>query len=370
MSSDSRPSATSPPVETTFTIRTFRDALREVMREALARHPHVVILGQGVADHKGTFGSTLGLADEFGSARIIDTPLAEEGMTGIAVGAALNGLYPIQTHIRVDFLLLALNQILNMAAKYRYMFGGSFEVPMLIRAVIGRSWGQGAQHSQSIQSLLAHIPGLVVLMPASAQSVLDDYPRIISGHRGPVVSLEHRLLYDLQFRVDERRAPRDPLLGSRVARRGRDLTVVATSIMVLEALRASEHLQREGGIDCEVIDLHCPSHPDATLIVESVARTGRLLVADTSWPGYGVCAEVCRLVAERSPEALRAPVVSVGLAPTPCPTAKSLEDLFYPNLRELADAMAALATGRRDHGVPLPDERSMADVYRRFKGPF
>jgi pyruvate dehydrogenase E1 component beta subunit len=250
------------------------------------------------------------------------------------------------------------------------MYGGSFEVPTLIRAVIGRSWGQGAQHSQSIQSMLAHVPGLVVLMPASAQSILDDYPRIVAGHRGPVVSLEHRLLYDLQFHVEKGREPRDSVLGSRIARRGRDLTVVATSIMVLEALRAAEHLEREAGIDCEVVDFHCPSHPDAALIVESVRRTGRLLVADTSWPGYGVCAEVCRLVVERAPESLRAPVVSVGLAPTPCPTAKALEDLFYPSLRTLTDAMATLATGRRDHGVSLPDERSMADVYRRFKGPF
>jgi pyruvate dehydrogenase E1 component beta subunit len=370
MSSDRPTSATPRPAEATANVLTFGGAIREVMREALSRHPHVVILGQGVADHKGTFGSTLGMADEFGTARVIDTPLAEEGMTGIAIGAALNGLYPIQVHIRVDFLLLALNQIVNIAAKYRYMYGGVFEVPTLIRAVIGRSWGQGAQHSQSIQSMLAHVPGLVVLMPASAQSILDDYPRVVAGHRGPVVSLEHRLLYDLQFRVNKSQEPRDPVLGSRVARRGRDLTVVATSIMVLEALRAADHLEREAGIDCEVVDFHCPSHPDAALIVESVRRTGRLLVADTSWPGYGVCAEVCRLVVERAPESLRAPVVSVGLAPTPCPTAKALEDLFYPSLRTLTDAMAALATGRRDHGVSLPDERSMADVYRRFKGPF
>ena len=137
----------------------YRQALHHTMRAALQCEPKVIIIGQGVDDHKGIFGSTTGLAHEFGSHRVFDTPLAEEGMTGIAIGAALNGLYPIQTHIRVDFVLLAMNQIINLAAKYKYMFGGRFEVPLLIRMVIGRSWGQGAQHSQSLQSLFAHIPG-------------------------------------------------------------------------------------------------------------------------------------------------------------------------------------------------------------------
>ena len=133
-------------------------------------------LGQGVDDHKGIFGSTIGLADDFGADRVFDTPLAEEGMTGIAIGAALNGLYPIQTHIRADFALLAMNQIVNLAAKYRYMFGGRFEVPMMIRMIVGRSWGQGAQHSQSLQSLFAHVPGLVVIMPSTAESILVVLP--------------------------------------------------------------------------------------------------------------------------------------------------------------------------------------------------
>ena len=350
---------------------TYREALFQAMHDALDKNPDVIIVGQGVDDHLGIFGSTLGLAQEFGSERVFDTPLAEEGMTGIAIGAALNGLYPIHIHMRVDFALLAMNQIINLAAKYRYMFGGRFEVPMLIRMVIGRSWGQGAQHSQSLQSLFAHIPGLTVIMPASAQSVLETYPYIISNYRGPVIAIEHRLLYDLKFRMDgvPKVANGSPL-KSRKVRSGRDVTIVSTSIMVMEALRAADHLASESDIECEIIDLHCVSHPDTAMIQESVGRTGRLLVVDTSWQAYGVCAEVCRIVCENAPSSLKAPVVTLGMQPAPCPTAKSLEDLYYPNLTTLTDAIARLATGQRDHGIPLPDEHSFADVYKRFKGPF
>jgi len=351
-------------------IKSYRQALYEAMHDALARRDDTFILGQGVDDHKGTFGTTLGLAERFGSQRCFDTPLAEEAVLGICVGAALNGQYPINTHIRADFLLLAMNQLINLAAKYRYMFGGRFEVPMLIRAVVGRSWGQGAQHSQSLQSLLAHIPGLTVIMPSSALAVRDCYPWLIEHHRGPVVSIEHRLLYDLEFADDQHATWSGPSpLTSRLERRGTDITIVATSIMVLEARRAADWLARHG-IECEIIDLNCVSHPDSELIVESVARTGRLLVADTSWVAYGVCAEVMRIICERDPRLLKAPARSLGMQPAPCPTAKALEDMYYPSLRDVVDTAAALVRGTSGHGVPLPDERSMADVYKRFRGPF
>ena len=363
--------ASGPRAEAGTEIMSYRDALHWAMQDALQRHDSVLILGQGVDDHKGIFGSTAGLSQTFGADRVMDTPLAEEGMTGVAIGAALNGLYPIQTHIRADFSLLAMNQIINLAAKYKYMFGGRFDVPMLIRMIVGRSWGQGAQHSQSLQSLFAHIPGLQVVMPSSSQSILDTYPAVIDHYRGPVISFEHRLMYDLQFYVAPltTRQNTEPF-GSRLVRSGKEVTIVATSIMVLEAMRAAEHLALVSDIQCEVIDLHCVSSPDWDLIMHSVEKTGRLVVADTSWREYGVCAEVCRAVAERNPGCLKAPVVTLGMQPAPCPTAKCLEDLFYPDLRQLVDALAVLVTGKESHGLPLPDTQSMADVYKRFKGPF
>jgi len=345
----------------------YREALVAAMRSALTDHDHTFIIGQGVADFKGLFGTTTGLCEQYPD-RVIEAPLAEDSVAGICMGAALNGMYPINTHIRADFGLLLFNQLINLAAKYRYMFGGLFEVPMMMRMIIGRSWGQGAQHSQSLQSLLAHIPGLVVVMPATPQSILASYRFAIEQHRGPVIMFEHRLMYELQFE-DGPPAPESPIFGSRLERVGDDVTVVATSVMVLEAKRAAQHLEKYG-VSVEVIDLHSISHPDHRMVLESLRKTGKLLVADTSWTAYGVAAEVNRLVNETDPHMLKAPSISLGMQPAPCPTAKVLEDFYYPDVRDLVDAIARLHTRKIDHGIPLPPKQSMRDYYKHFKGPF
>jgi len=357
-------------VATSTEITSYSSALWEVMDRAMRTNPNVLLLGQGVDDFKGIFGSTTGLAEAYGRERVMDMPLMEEGMTGIAVGAALNGVYPILSHIRSDFVLLSANQIINLIAKYKYMFGGLFSLPLMIRTVVGRSWGQGAQHSQSLQSLFAHIPGLTVVMPSSAETILDTYPYLIEQHRAPVITLEHRMLYSLDFEVnrDAVAAVKDPL-SSRLVRSGKDVTIVATSIMVLEARRAANWLLEHAGISVEIIDLHCLTNIDREMILASVAKTGRLLVLDTSWVGFGVAAEVCRIVAEHDPGALKVPVKTIGMAPAPCPTAKALEDLYYPNLATVVDAAARLVRGA-GHGVELPHERTMSDIYKKFRGPF
>jgi pyruvate dehydrogenase E1 component beta subunit len=346
---------------------TYRDGLALAMRRAMEESDNTLLIGQGVTDHKAIFGTTTDLFRDFPD-RVIETPLSEDAVTGICIGAALRGLYPINTHIRADFGLLAVNQLINIAAKYKYMFGGLFEVPMMVRMVIGRSWGQGAQHSQSLQSLFAHIPGLTVLMPSTPEAIVRSYDHAVRHHRGPVIVFEHRLMYDLDFQTDRHPAVTDPF-GSRLERAGRDVTIVATSIMVLEARRAAEYLQ-QFGIECEIIDLHCVSHPDHRMIIESVSKTGRLLVADTSWRPYGVSAEICRIIAERDPRLLQAPVVTLGMAPAPCPTAKALEDIYYPDLHVTIDAIAGLVRGTKQHDVPIPSHKSMSDFYKRFKGPF
>ncbi len=347
----------------------YRDALAESMHDALANHSNTVIFGQGVDDFKGTFGTTLGLAEKFGAHRVMDTPISEEGITGICVGAALNGLRPIHIHIRADFVFLALNQILNMAAKYKYMFGGHYNVPIFIRAVIGRSWGQGAQHSQSPQALFSHFPGLKVIMPSNAQSILESYRYLLSDYHGPVVSLEHRLMYDIQFDVDRANLRTgEQAIASYLAREGKDITIVATSIMVLEAVRVAKYLA-EYGIDCEIIDVNSTTDIDQQLLLQSLEKTGRLLVADTSWVSYGVAAEINRLVLEHNPHLLKVPSKSLGMAPTPCPTAKVMEDMYYPNLAQFAQAIIAMV-GASEGDIPLPNERSMSDVYKKFRGPF
>ena len=231
----------------------YRHALTRAMHDAMDLHPNTLIIGQGVTDFKGLFGTTSGLYELFPD-RVIETPLAEESIAGICIGASLNGMYPINTHIRADFSLLIFNQLINLAAKYRYMFGGLFELPMMFRLIVGRSWGQGAQHSQSIQSLLAHIPGLVVIMPSSPKAVIDSYKYAINVHRGPVVMLEHRLLYDIEFLPESNLVPH-PFFGSRLIRYGDHITIVATSVMLLEAKRAADYLL-EYGISIELSLIH------------------------------------------------------------------------------------------------------------------
>ncbi len=348
-------------------VLSYAGALLETMDGALGDHPNVFIMGQGVDDFKGIFGSTTGLAEKYGAARVFDVPLMEEGMTGVAIGASLVGDYPITTHIRADFSFLAMNQIINLAAKYKYMFGGIMACPMLIRVVVGRSWGQGAQHSQSPQSTFAHYPGLTVVMPSTSQAIVDMYPQIINRHPGPVVSIEHRLLYNLDFSVTDGAAPTP--LTSYVAREGNDVTVVATSVMVLEAMRAAQYVQEKAGIEAEVIDLNSISHPDWDLVAASVRKTGRLVIADTSWLEYGVAAEVCRQLVVRDPSILRQAPSMLGMAAAPCPTAKSLEDIYYPSQHETVDAILMQARGSK-HGIELPTERSMTEGYKRFRGPF
>jgi len=346
---------------------TYRQAIADAMSSAMAESDKTIILGQGVNDFKGLFGTTSGLAEKY-PGRVIETPLAEDSIAGICIGAALNGMYPINTHIRADFGLLIFNQVINLAAKYRYMFGGLFEVPMMIRLIIGRSWGQGAQHSQSLQSLLAHIPGLVVIMPSSPQSILESYEFAIKNYRGPVIMFEHRLMYELEFELKPTNLVK-PLFGSILEKTGKDVTVVATSVMVLEVKRAATFLEQQG-ISIEIIDLHSISHPDKNMIFESVKKTGKLVVADTSWSQFGVASEVNRIINEIDPGVLKSPVISMGMQPAPCPTAKSLEDLYYPDVHDLVNAIAELHFETRDHNVSLPKKESMTDFYKHFKGPF
>ena len=343
---------------------TYRAALEVAMNDAMDNNTNTLIIGQGVADFKGLFGTTGGLAKKYPT-RVIETPLAEDSIAGICIGAALNGMYPINTHIRADFGLLVFNQLVNLAAKYRYMFGGLFEVPMMMRMIIGRSWGQGAQHSQSLQSLLAHIPGLVVVMPASSRSIKASYEFAINNHKGPVVMLEHRLMYELEFEGEELKLE-NPLFGSILENEGTDVTVVATSVMVLEAKRAAKYLE-DYGISVEIIDLHSISHPDKEMILSSVRKTGKLLVADTSWAQYGVSAEISRIINESDPSLLKSPSISLGMQPAPCPTAKALEDLYYPDVHDLVNAISSLHFNNLNHSVPLPEKQSMTDYYKHFK---
>ena len=345
---------------------TYRSAISVALNEIMQENNSAVVMGQGVTDNIGIFGTTNTLLEKFGVDRVIEMPIMEEGMTGIAVGMALNGLYPIQTHIRVDFLLLAMNQIINTIAKYKYMYGGQFELPMLIRAIVGRSWGQGPQHSQSLQSLFAHIPGLKVVMPADSYSAYRVYKYAASNYRGPVLSIEHRFLYDMTFAESRNNLLSENVFGANIIEVGKDVTVVATSYMVQEAQLAAQWLKKNSDISCDIIDLNCVSEIDLPLILNSVKKTNRLIVADTSWKAYGVCAEICRGICENSPQYLVEPAITLGMQKSPCPTAHTLESSFYADMSDIVIAVRKL-TGKN---IPLPTKGEAKAMQKTFKGPF
>ena len=338
----------------------YGEALRRATEHVMATDPTTLVMGIGVDDHRAVFGTTKGLLARFGKQRVFDTPIAEGAMTGVAIGAALGGLKPIHIHIRTDFLYLAMDQLLNMAAKWRSMYGGTMSVPMVVRAVIGRSWGQGAQHSQSLQSLFAHVPGIKVGMPTTPADAQDLLLAAVADPN-PVLLIEHRLLYDLEGPV-ARPGRAGAFLRTVTRRAGRDLTIVANSYMAVEALKAAEFLATQG-VECEVVDPVTIVPLDDQPLFDSVRKTGRLLVVDTSWTNCGVSAELVARVSERAFEALKAPVRRLGMQPAPCPVSKPLENAFYPDAAAIASAALEML------GRAKPDLRAPA-LTSRFKGPF
>jgi pyruvate dehydrogenase E1 component beta subunit len=332
---------------------TYVQAIREALAQTLARRSEVFVMGLGVDDPTGVFGSTLNLHKEFGNERAFDLPLCEEGTAGFAHGAALVGMRPVVVHQRCDFLLLAMNQIVNHAAKWRYMFGERSKIPVVFRSVIGRGWGQGAQHSQSLQALFAHVPGLKVVMPVSpydakgllVQSILDD---------DPVILFEHRNLYGVEGEVPEEYYT-VPLGKGRICRTGKELTIVAFSQMVQEAEKASDLLEKEG-IGIEVIDPRCLFPLDEELILESVRKTGRLIVADTAWKTGGFSAEIAARVGHALFGKLKAPIERVTLPDRPTPSSAPLEKAYYPGADDLVRCARAML--RRDGGASGEDPRA------------
>ena len=341
----------------------FCEAINEAMQLEMARDPRVFVYGIGVPDHKKIFGSTLGLVEKFGSDRCFDTPLCEEAMTGFGLGAAISGLRPIHVHIRVDFLLLAMNQLVNMISAFSYSNKGKIGVPIVIRAIVGRGWGQGFQHSKSLHSYFAHIPGLKVVLPTTPRDAKGLLTSAIRDDN-PVIFIEHRWLYWATEHVPEGNFE-IPIGKSNRLREGCDLTIVSTSWMNVEAIKAAEILSRNG-VEIEVIDPRTIAPFDDTLIVESVNKTGYCIVADNDWINCGFSAEVAAIVSEKCFETLKAPVRRIGFAHTPCPTVRCLENEFYPN------AINIIRMVEKQLDID-PIDISGEEFYShesRFRGPF
>jgi pyruvate dehydrogenase E1 component beta subunit len=340
--------------------------LREGVWQEMERDPAVCVFGIDVDDHKAIQGSTAGLQKGFGIDRVFNTPLSEDAMTGVAIGAAMGGLRPVQVHIRMDFLMLCMNQLINIAAKAHYMYGGTVKVPLVVRSMIGKSWGQGAQHSQGLYAMFMHVPGLKVVAPSNAY---DAKGCIIAAIRddNPVIFVEHRLLYPTESYVPEE--PYTVEFGkARVCACGDDITIVGVSSMLLECLRARE-LLAERGISAEVIDPISLVPLDMETILESVVRTGRLLVVDNAWTNCGASAEILARVAE-SPALRRGfSMARMGFAATTCPPSPALEKEFYPNPAKIAIKCHALV--RPGEPAWSPDSLLATLPHQlQFKGPF
>lgn len=342
------------------------DALREAVDQELERDPDVFVFGLDVDDHKAIQGSTRGLLEKYGPERVFNTPLSEDAMTGVAIGAAMAGMRPIHVHIRNDFLMLCMNQLVNIAAKAHYMYGGKVTVPLVVRSMIGKSWGQGAQHSQALYSMFMHVPGLKVVTPSNAH---DAKGCMIAAIRddNPVIFVEHRLLYPTEAWVPE--APFAMEFGrARVCTRGDDATVVAISNMVPECLRAQE-LLKEVDLHIEVIDPISLVPLDAETILASALRTRRLVVIDNAWTCCGASAEIVARVLEMAGPRAGIEVLRIGFAPTTCPTSPWLEEHFYPNPSTIAQAINRLVRGPDATWQPDPEHARLA-YQAQFRGPF
>lgn len=312
------------------------EAEKETLINMLEKEPNVILMGQGINDDNGMFGITTGLAEKFGEDRVFDTPLAETGLTGVAVGAAMNGFKVLYMHNRPDFLFLAMDQIINHASKYCYMSGGQVNVPLVIWAVTGQGWGSAAQHSQNIHGILMQVPGLKIVMPTTPRDA-KGLLKAAMDEKNPVVFLEHRKLLD-QIGETEENEYSIPIGKGIIRREGTDVTVIGISAMAVEALKASEILAKEG-ISTEIIDLRTIKPYDKELILSSVKKTGRMVIADTSWFTGSVAKDISEFVYRETFGQLKSPIEIVALPDVPTPAAYVLEDMYYKNAEDICSAV-------------------------------
>jgi pyruvate/2-oxoglutarate/acetoin dehydrogenase E1 component len=311
---------------------TYAQALNEALREEMRADPRVFLMGEDIGHHGGIFRVTKDLIDEFGADRVRDTPISESGFVGLGIGAAMAGMRPVVELLFMDFALVAADQIVNQAAKLRYMAGGTVSVPIVIRAQQGGGRGNGAQHSQSFESWFAQVPGLIVVAPstpADAKGLLKSSIR----EGNPVMFIEHKLLYNTKGEVPENEYS-IPIGKAEIKRDGRDITIVSYSRTLSFALEAAEVLAQQG-IEAEVIDLRTIEPLDMETILESIKGTGRLLIVHESHSNCGLGAEIIARVGEQAPDSLTRPARRLGAKHVPIPVAEPLEDAVLPQTEDI-----------------------------------
>jgi len=309
-------------------------AIAEALSEEMARDENVFVIGEDVGGPGGAFGATKGLLETFGERRVKDTPISESAIVGLAIGAAAQGLRPVAEIMFVDFLTVCMDQIVNQMAKMRYMFGGVYKLPVVIRAPCGGGLNAGPQHSQCLESWFAHVPGLKVVMPATPYDVKGLLKTSIRDDN-PVLFIENKALYAMKGEIPEEEYL-IPIGKADVKREGKDVTVVATSRMVHQALEAAKSLSNEG-IEVEVIDLRTISPLDKETIFKSVEKTSKLVVTHEAVKAFGIGAEIAAMVCEEMIDCLDAPVLRVGAPFVPVPF--NLENFYLPNSGDVIKAV-------------------------------
>ncbi len=309
-------------------------AIAEALSEEMARDENVFVIGEDVGGPGGAFGATKGLLEKFGERRVKDTPISESAIVGLAIGAAAQGLRPVAEIMFMDFLTVCMDQIVNQMAKMRYMFGGIYKLPVVIRTPCGGGLNAGPQHSQCLESWFAHVPGLKVVMPATPYDVKGLLKASIRDDN-PVLFIENKALYALKGEIPEEEYL-IPIGKADVKRVGKDATVVATSRMVHQALEAAKTLSNEG-IDVEVIDLRTINPLDKEAIFKSVEKTSKLVIAHEAVKTFGIGAEIAAMVCEEMIDCLDAPVLRVGAPFVPVPF--NLEKFYLPNSEDVVKAV-------------------------------
>lgn len=334
-------------------------AINEALHQMMELDPSVFLIGQGVKSPWYVGNTAQGLLERFGERRVIDTPVSENAITGAAVGAAIVGMKPVVVHPRMDFMLYAFDPIINQAANWYYMNGGKASVPLVIWGIINRGGEQAAQHSQALHAMFAHVPGLKVVMPATPY---DAKGLMVSAIRdpNPVVYIDDRWLYRCEDEVPEEIYEIEIGKGM-ISRKGKDLTLVALSYMVQESMKAANHLEKEG-VDIELIDLRTAKPLDRGLVLESVKKTGRLVIADGGWKTCGLASEISGLVCENAFEYLKAPIIRVTLPDCPAPASSSLEKAYYPTSETIVRAIQKVlnrpAKPKKPNKPEKPNKRS------------
>ncbi len=320
-----------------MSIKTVREALNEAFAEEMERDSSVFIMGCDDGVKGNPFGVTMGLADRFGLERVIDTPISEPGFTGMGVGAAATGMRPVVEIMFCDWVTLAMDQIVNMAAKMRYMFGGNVEMPLVIRVPIGAGGGQAAQHSQSLESWFNHVPGLKIVAPYTPADCKGLLKAAIRDNN-PVMFFENKRTYAVKGEVPDEEDYLVEIGKAAVSREGRDVTLVTYSSMVKTCLKAAEKLEQEG-ISCEVIDLRTLLPLDYDTVIASIEKTGRVIVVHEACKRGGMGSDIVAEINERAFDLLDAPPLRVGALNIPIPYNAVLESAVLPDVSDVISAV-------------------------------